>query len=189
MSNRFALLGPFLSYALLSLVFTYPLVAHLTTHVPGQLEGDVPVYIWNLWWMKHSLIEWHSPLFSEHIFAPYGVSLAFHAFVFLKAFMAVPLQAITTAWTSYNLLILFTFTMAGFAMFLLARALTGDALAAWVAGTAYAFSPYMLTRGLGHLNYLSGEWMPLYILCLIKLVESAERRWALSGSVFLLLTA
>lgn len=189
MSNRFALLGPFLSYALLSLVFTYPLVTHLSTHVPGQLEGDVPVYIWNLWWMKHSLMEWHSPLFSDYIFAPYGVSLAFHAFVFLKAFMAVPLQAVTTAWTSYNLLILFTFTMAGFAMFLLARALTGDALAAWVAGMAYAFSPYMLTRGLGHLNYLSSEWMPLYILCLIKLVESAERRWALAGSAFLLLTA
>ena len=79
--------------------------------------------------------------------------------------------------------------MAGFAMFLLARHLTRDVFAAWVAGVAYAFSPYMLTRGLGHLNYLSSEWMPLYILCLLKLVDSSERRWALGGSAFLLLTA
>lgn len=189
MSNRLGQLWPLLSYALLSLLFTYPLVTQLNTHVPGRLEGDIPVYIWNLWWMKQSLLEWHSPLFSEHIFAPYGVSLAFHAFVFLKAFIAVPLQAFMSAWTAYNLLILSTFTMAGFAMFLLARHLTRDVFAAWVAGVAYAFSPYMLTRGLGHLNYLSSEWMPLYILCLLKLVDSSERRWALGGSAFLLLTA
>ena len=80
MSNRLGQLWPLLSYALLSLLFTYPLVTQLSTHVPGRLEGDIPVYIWNLWWMKQSLLEWHSPLFSEHIFAPYGVSLAFHAF-------------------------------------------------------------------------------------------------------------
>ncbi len=179
----------FSSYALLSLVFTYPLVINLTTHVPGEVEGDVPVYIWNLWWMKHSLLEWHSPLFSDFIFAPYGVSLAFHAFVFLKAFIAVPLQALMSAWMAYNLLILFTFAMAGYAMFLLARHLTGDSHAAWVAGLVYAFSPYMLTRSLGHLNYLSGEWIPLYILCLMRLIETRQRRWAVAGSVFLLLTA
>ncbi len=179
----------FFSYALLSLIFTYPLIFKLNTHVPGQVEGDVPVYIWNLWWMKMSLLEWHSPLFSDYIFAPYGVSLAFHAFVFLKAFMAVPLQAVMSAWMAYNLLILFTFAMSGYAMFLLARYLTGDARAAWVAGLVYGFSPYMLTRSLGHLNYLSGEWMPLYVLCLMKLVETQQRRWALGGSLFLLLTA
>lgn len=179
----------FSSYALLSLVFTYPLVFNLTTHVPGAVEGDVPVYIWNLWWMKHSLLEWHSPLFSDFVFAPYGVSLAFHAFVFLKAFVAVPLQALMSAWTAYNLLILFTFAMAGYAMFLLARHLTGDLYAAWVAGLVYAFSPYMLTRGLGHLNYLSGEWIPLYILCLMRLLETRQRCWAVAGSAFLLLTA
>lgn len=188
MSVRLSILV-FSSYALLSLIFTYPLVVNLTTHVPGEVEGDVPVYIWNLWWMKHSLLEWHSPLFSDFVFAPYGVSLAFHAFVFLKAFIAVPLQALMSAWMAYNLLILFTFAMAGYAMFLLARHLTGDEGAAWVAGLVYAFSPYMLTRSLGHLNYLSGEWMPLYILCLMRLVETPQRRWALAGSVFLLLTA
>ena len=44
-----------LSYLLCSLVFTFPLVLRLTTHVPGEVEGDVPVYIWNLWWMQHAL--------------------------------------------------------------------------------------------------------------------------------------
>ena len=178
-----------LSYLLCSLVFTFPLVLRLTTHVPGEVEGDVPIYIWNLWWMQHALSTGIAPLFSDYIFAPYGASLAFHAFVFLKAFIAIPLQWFCSAWTAYNLLILATFTLAGYGMFLLARHLTGDSRAAWVAGLVYAFSPYMLTRSLGHLNYLSGEWIPLYALCLIRLLETRERRWAVGGGLCLLLTA
>ena len=188
MVRRFSL-PVLLSYLLCSLVFTYPLVLHLTTHVPGEVEGDVPVYIWNLWWMQQALSEGISPLFCDYIFAPYGASLAFHAFVFLKAFIAIPLQWFCTAWTAYNMLILATFALAGWGMFLLARHLTGDSRAAWLAGLVYAFSPYMLTRGTGHLNYLSGEWIPLYALCLIRLLETRERRWATGGGLCLLLTA
>ncbi|HIG56324.1 MAG TPA: hypothetical protein EYG11_06155 [Candidatus Latescibacteria bacterium] len=177
------------SYLLCSLVFTLPLVLRLTTHVPGEVEGDVPVYIWNLWWMQHALSTGISPLFSDYIFAPYGASLAFHALVFLKAFIAILLQWFCSAWTAYNLLILATFTLAGYGMFLLARRLTDDSRAAWVAGLVYAFSPYMLTRGLGHLNYLSGEWIPLYARCLIRLLETRQRHWAVGGGLCLLLTA
>jgi len=182
-------LPAFLSYILCSFLFTYPLIFRISTHVPGQVEGDVPVYIWNLWWMKKALLSGISPLFSDHIFAPYGVSLAFHAFVFLKAFVAVPLQFVVSTWTAYNILIFFTFSVAGYGMYLLARHLTDNTPAAWVAGVVYGFSPYMLARGLGHLNYLSGEWMPLYILCLLRLLAEGERRWAVGAGIFLLLTA
>lgn len=178
-----------LSYVLCSFLFTYPLIFRLSTHVPGTVEGDVPVYIWNLWWMKQALLSDVELLYSKYIFAPYGVSLAFHAFVFLKAFLAVPLQFAFTAWTTYNILILFTFSMAGFGMYLLARHLTGHAPAAWIAGLVYGFSPFMLARGTGHLNYLSSEWMPFYILCLLRLVGDGRRRWAAGAGLFLLATA
>ena len=179
----------FPSYLLCSLVFTYPLVLRLTTHVPGhEVAGDVPIFIWNLWWMKQALTKGISPLFCDYIFAPYGVSLVFHAFVFLKALLAVPLQWFCSVWTAYNILILGTFALAGWGMFLLAHHLTGDRRAAYVAGLIYAFSPYMLTRGTGHLNYLSSEWIPLYVLCLIRLLETQNRRWAWGGGLCLLLT-
>lgn len=179
----------FFSYVLCSFLFTCPLIFRLSTHVPGEVGGDIPVYIWNLWWMEKSLFAGSSPLFSDFIFAPQGVSLTFHAFVFLKALLAIPLQGIFSSWTTYNILILATFSAAGFGMYLLARYLTGSAPAAWVAGLVYGFSPFMLARGLGHLNYLSGEWMPLYILCLLRLIDAGERRWAVGAGIFLLLTA
>ena len=96
-----------LSYFACSLVFTYPLVFRLTTHVPGG-KGDVPIYIWNLWWMKKALSEGISPLFCDYIFVPYGASLVFHTFVFSKAVLAVPLQWLCSVWATYNILILAT---------------------------------------------------------------------------------
>ncbi|MCY3763290.1 MAG: hypothetical protein OXH50_18745 [Gemmatimonadetes bacterium] len=188
--TRHPSLAVFLSYFLCSLVFTFPLILRLTTHVPGQeVEGDVPTYIWNLWWMQQALTGGISPFFCEFIFAPYGVSLVFHAFVFVKALLAVPMQWFCTAWTAYNILILGTFTLAGWGMFLLAHHLTRDRRAAWVAGLIFAFSPYMLTRSLCHFNYLSSEWIPLYVLCLIRLLETKSLRWAWGGALCLLLTA
>ena len=179
----------FVAYLFCSLVFTYPLVLQLGTHVPGTVAGDVPVYIWNLWWTRFAFLTGTSPLFSEYIFAPYGVSLVFHAFVFFKAVLAIPLQEVFSTWTSYNLLILESFAMSAFFMYLLARYLTANQSAAWVAGLIYGFSPYMLARGTGHLNYLSGEWIPLYALCLLRLIDERRARWAVCGGICLLFTA
>ena len=179
----------FASYLICSLVFTYPLVLQLDTHVPGAVAGDVPIYIWNLWWTRFALLAGASPLYCDYIFAPMGVSLVFHAFVFFKALMAIPMQALFSTWTSYNLLILESFTVSAYFMFLLARHLTDSRAAAWVAGLIYGFSPYMLTRGTGHLNYLSGEFIPLYALCLLRLLEEGRARWAVGGGFCLLFTA
>ena len=55
----------FASYLFCSLIFTYPLVLQLGTHVPGAVAGDVPVYIWNLWWTRFALLAGTSPLFSD----------------------------------------------------------------------------------------------------------------------------
>ena len=162
----------FFSYLLCSAVFTYPLVTRLATHVPGNAEGDVPYYIWNLWWVKRAVLAGDSLFFTEYIFTPNGISLAFHAFVFAKSFASVPLQFFLSPWAAYNILILLTFAMSAYNMRLLARYCAGDDVGAWIAGLVYGFSPYMLARGTGHLNYLSAEWIPLYALCLMRFCEA-----------------
>ena len=178
-----------LFYGICSLIFTYPLIFHLTTHVPGPLGSDTAVAIWNLWWVKKALLSGHSPFFSNLILYPYGVSLIFHGMVLAKAILATPLHLAVTPWTVYNVLVLLAFPTAGFGMYLLARHLTASIPAAWVAGLIYGFSPYMLARSLGHLNYLSSDWIPFYILCLFKMVQHNRPRWTIGAGVFLLLTA
>jgi hypothetical protein len=178
-----------LLYAGCSVLFTFPLILGLGSRVPGQLAGDIPVNIWNLWWVREAVLSGADPLVTGHLFAPLGASLAFHALVLVKGLMALPLQLFVSPWTAYSILVMATLAMSATSMFALARYLTGSSAAALVAGLAYGFSPYMLSRGLGHLNYLSGEWMPAYILCLLRLDREPETRWALGAAAFLLLTA
>ena len=47
----------------------------------------------------------------------------------------------------------------------------------------------MLARGTGHLNYLSAEWIPLYILCLLRLLAERRLHWGIAGAGCLLMTA
>ena len=67
--------------------------------MPGRLDGDIPC-IYGIYGDEAVAAGVAFALFSKHIFAPYA-SLAFHAFVFLKAFIAVPLQTVMSYWTAY----------------------------------------------------------------------------------------
>ena len=42
-------------YGLLAVLLTWPTVTHLATHLPGD-GGDDPAIAWNLWWVKHALL-------------------------------------------------------------------------------------------------------------------------------------
>ena len=46
-------------YPLLTVLLTWPLILHLTTHVPGvpQWAFDESTFIWNTWYLKHSLVD------------------------------------------------------------------------------------------------------------------------------------
>ena len=66
------------AYALLALLLTWPLAAHLTTAVPG-LPGDNWQQYWNVWWVKRALLELHqSPYHTPALFHPAGADLHFN---------------------------------------------------------------------------------------------------------------
>ena len=47
-----------LVYTGLAVVFTYPLCFHLTEAVPrGNGSGDSLTFMWNLWWVKHAVVD------------------------------------------------------------------------------------------------------------------------------------
>ena len=81
-------------YGLLSLLFTWPLVAHLATHVPGDGIDD-PALVWNLWWIQERLINQLNPeLFHvDWMFYPIRINLAFYTLTPLNGLLSVPLQS------------------------------------------------------------------------------------------------
>ena len=66
-------------YVLLAIVMTWPLVLRLNSHFAGQ-DIDVWLNPWATWWTKKAISEGQGLFYTNSIFYPEGVSLAFHSF-------------------------------------------------------------------------------------------------------------
>src|SRR3954470_1756826 len=149
----------FLVYVALTILMTWPLAAGLARAVPGDF-GDPLLQMWIMAWdATHLGAGW----WSANIFAPHPLSLAYSEHLLPQALQAWPIYAATNnPILCYNLIFLSTFALSGLGMFLLGRELTGSAAAGFVAGLAFAFSPYRVAS-IPHVQVLSSAWMPFVL--------------------------
>lgn len=165
----------FIYFFILSCVWTYPIIFRLNNRVLGF--HDAFQNIWNLWWVKTALIDLHtSPFYTNYIHWPKGVSLLFHTLTLTNSVIAIPLQYFLDLISTYNLLMVLNIAFAGFGTYLLANYLTKNKFAAFMAGYIVAFSPYLFSRTLGHLNLISFGWVPLFIYFYLKMLKG-QTRW------------
>lgn len=116
-----------LLYSLLGLALTWPLVSQFASHVPGDGIDD-PALAWNLWWIKHSLVDQPgNPFLSGWMFYPIGINLAFYTLTVLNGLLSVPLQVAFGLVPASNLVLLSSFVLSGYGAFLLALHAVGGA--------------------------------------------------------------
>ena len=181
-------------YLLLGLILTWPLVAHLTTQVPGDGIDD-PSLAWNLWWVKHALVDLpQDPFISAWQFWPIGVNLAFYTLTVLNGMLGVPLVSAFGVIPAYNLLLLSSFVFGGFGAYLLASDFVGRGrrtqdegrktkdegglsvvrrssfvAGPFLAGALYAFaSSKLFYAALGQGNIASSQWVPFAALYIVR---------------------
>ncbi len=184
--GRYSSLMSLLLFGLLTVVMTWPVAAQLGSHVPGGTV-DLWTHRWTYWWIKHAIVEGHNPLFTDLIFHPQGVSLAFHNIAWVNIAVWLPLQAILGGNTAYSLTFLIFCTLNGFAMYLLARELIDSLPAAFVSGLVYGFWPYTMSQ-FGHPNMKVTCWVPLALLYLRRMLNKRRVKDALLAALFLALT-
>lgn len=168
------------AYFLLTLILTYPLILHFTTHVAGDGSDD-PALAWNLWWMRYALLDLGtSPIYTGYMFFPIGLNLGFYTLTYLNAFLSIPFQFAFGVIPAANVNLILSFTLSGFGAYLLVKYLLHRTLfagfasfAAFASGLLYAFSANkFLYASLGQFNIASSQWIPFYILFLLKIFDS-----------------
>ena len=121
-------------YSLLAVLLTWPLILHLTTHVPGvpQWAFDESTFVWNIWQFKHALIDnLQSPLHSELIWFPLGIDLILYTYNFYHVLAAMPLALAVNLPFASNITLLASTVLSGYGTwllvsYLLKRVETGD---------------------------------------------------------------
>jgi hypothetical protein len=152
---------------------TYPLILNLSSGIYGY-AGDSVAAIIRFSQLAHSIrspAAWHSLRYSRPVVDAAGA---------LLATAAGPVVA-------YNLLILSGYVATAVATYLLAMHITRNREAALLAAFLFTFCPYRLLHSYGHLHLSLTQWLPLYVLCMLRLRERTNWWRALQLALILLL--
>jgi hypothetical protein len=184
------------AYLFLTGLFTFPLILNFSTSLPGQLLEDRDQNLWNLWWVKESLLHLKNPFHTDFIYYPDGVSLYFHTLNPLNGVISLPVQLFFGTVAAYNFIVFFSFVMAGIGSYLLLLHLTRRPAAAFCASLIFVFAPYHMGTLKGLMQLISLEWLPFYVLFLLRATRPLawlpwRKRWPEIGaaSLCLILTA
>jgi hypothetical protein len=175
-----------LFFTLVTALLMYPVLTHLTTQLLGG--GNVYEYVWKLWWFKHTLLTGQSPWLAPDIYYPFGFPLAFGETTTANTVLALPLTLWLGETTAYNLLVFFDRVLAGWAMFLLARLVTGNAGAGLLAGIIFAYAPFNYIH-LVHLPLTGTQWLPLTFYFMERLARTPTQRLGLATGIVFALNA
>ena len=178
----------FFGYAILTIIMTYPVVFRFSSHFMCD-GGDGFQNVWNMWWMKKSLMAGTHPYYTNLLHYPAGITLLFQTLNPFNGLISIPFQFFFKMEEVYNLVVLFSFVMSGVSMYYLADYLLDRKLPAFVAGIVFTFCPFHFAHGLGHLQLIAMEWIPLYGLYLLKTYREDSKLNIILTALFLVLNS
>jgi hypothetical protein len=152
-------------------------------------RGDPLLTAWILAWGPRQLVRDPFELFQANIFHPYPDTLAYSEHILGPALLAAPARLFTTnAVAVQNVSFVTAFVALGVAGFLVLRWITGDSLAAAVAGALAAFAPVRWGQ-LAHIQLLHTAAFLLLLYGLWSWYERARRSsaWIAAGSLLFLM--
>ena len=162
-----------LASLLLAVIVTWPVSISPTTLLVGHPGNDSWNHVWGYWWVGEELAAGRWPIRTDLLSFPNGGTLYFIDTV--QAVASWPIQLLGGPVLAFNMVIIAELALAGFAAWLLARRLTGDALASGAALVIYGAAPHLLGQAYNGISEtVCAGWFPLTLLCVLRLLERAS---------------
>lgn len=178
-------LFPIFFYFIFFIILSFPLILSFP-HSLWADTGDGLQNVWNLWWVNKAITQNHTSIwYTDILHYPYGTTLIGHTLNPINGILAIPLLRTFSLFQTYNLILLFAFVGSGLFAFLLAYFLTSGFTGALVAGYIYTFSQFHFAHAQGHLQTVTIQFIPLFILLLWKLLSKPSVILSLGTAVIL----
>jgi hypothetical protein len=176
----------FFLYIFLAAILTNPVMCVIGQFIPGHLDA---FYWMNYLWYSHSIVfspQNYTTGYSTLLFWPTGIPLMSFTSAF-NQILAVILLSFISLPTTYTLLWISTFIIGAFGAYLLVEYLTRNHIAAFIAGLAFAFSPYHFAHAQGHLGATTIQWIPFCALFLMKMYLENNLKYSFIAGIFFIL--
>lgn len=180
-----------LLYLIMTLLIIRPILGNFSTDYIG--EGELHGWLWRYWWLKQLLSSaWYDgKSFNYWLYILFSVSHLPEAGNMADlVFLSYPLEWLFGPVSGHNLKIIMVLVANGMAGYILFRYLCRNELAAFIAGTVFAFNPYVLSEiSTGRVRQALVFTIPLFVFYFIKMIRDDRLSMTLFSGVFLGLTA
>ena len=157
-------------FLLVTFFLTWPLIIRFTGSIYGIPSDNLGI-LWHMWWVRNASSFGASASFCPLIGFPFGTAFSLLGMEPLGELTKRFLLLFTNEIIVYNLLTLTGFFLSGVTMYYLVRYLTGDRRAAFFGGFAYMITGWHAYHALFFNQLAATQWMPLYILMLLKFIR------------------
>jgi hypothetical protein len=162
---------PFLLYFILPAViyfaffafYTLPWIGQFSTHFFGD-AGDGLQNAWNLWWINKTIGEGQNIWFTTYLHFPHGTTLFGHTLSPLNGLIGAVLLKFLSIVQAYNSIVTLAFIGTGLTTFWLCYNLSRSYIGSLLGGFAFTFSSYHFAHAIGHMNLITLQWVPLFLL-------------------------
>lgn len=175
-------------FALAVFFFARGLAGRFSTAYIGH-GADPQGLMWLMAWWPHAIRHGLNPFYSQAVWAPQGVSLAWTTCMPLLSLVLAPVVLTMGPAFAYNISVLLAVALAGWCAFILCRAVTNAYWPSLAGGYLFGFSSYMLGQAGAHLNEMLIFPVPLFALLLIRGFRADISRRSLVAGVALLTVA
>lgn len=178
---------PFLFYFLFFWLYAGTWMGHFSTRFFTD-QGDGFQNVWNMWWVNFSVTHLHQlPWHTNYLHYPYGTTLLGQTLNPFNGFVAIALLKVFSLVQAFNIMVIFSFVFGGVTTFWLCHFFTKKYIPSLIGGFIFTFSSYHFAHAIGHMQLVSIEWIPLFILLWWKLITKPRYLTAIGASLTLLL--
>ena len=149
--------------------------ASITNHVLG-IGSDPYLFMWCLAWWPWAITHHLNPLFTNLVWQPTGIHLAWTTCIPLLALLAAPITLAYGPAASFNILTIISPVLAAYCAYLLCFRLTQKQAASLIGGYLFGFSSFQMSECLEELNLQFGFVIPLLLLLAINRLEGRVSR-------------
>ena len=123
------------------------------------------------------MVAGQNPFYTNLIFYPNQVNLAWSTTDPLAGTLALPLSLFAGPFVAYNLSLVLQLALGAFFARLLCLKVCRNEAAALIGGIVFGFSPFLLAHALGHLSLVTAFPIPLYVLALARILDRENPSW------------
>ena len=183
--KHISIIGIFL---ILTAILTFPIIVDFGNNAAGEGCYDKCHMMWRFWWNEFSSENNLDFAHTNYQFYPNGVNVSGNLAQFTTGLSSLLLNTLGYTGT-WNTIWFLGFIFGGYGAYLLSNHFTKNFYSSLIAGIIFTYGTYHMAHANSHIGLTMIVWIPIFILCLFKILNKNSVFYSILGGIFFFLVS